>query len=226
MNELKRHANSGRAAGMARFGIDPRNAWGIPIPVLRRLAAKTGKNNALSLALWDTGIHEARILASLVGEPTEITSRQMDRWARQFDAWDICDQCCSNLFDKTPRAYSKASAWSRQREEFVKRAGFALMAVLAVHDKTAPDDRFIPFLDRVEKESSDPRNFVKKAVNWALRQIGKRNRHLHEKAKGVARRLINKPDAGSRWIGRDAWRELTSTPVLRRLRLKTGAERK
>jgi 3-methyladenine DNA glycosylase AlkD len=208
LRELRSHANPHNVAGMARFGINPHRTLGVSIPTLRRIARRTGPNRLLALQLWQSGIHEARILAGMIDEPARVTSRQMDAWARDFDSWDVCDQCCSNLFDKTPFAYRKAVAWSRRREEFVKRAGFVLMAALAVHDKLADDDAFLKFLPLIEREAADDRNFVKKAVNWALRQIGKRNARLRRHAIATARRIHRQDSRPARWIAGDALREL------------------
>jgi 3-methyladenine DNA glycosylase AlkD len=203
---------------MARFGINPDRALGVRIPDLRRLAKQVGTDHSLALGLWKTGIHEARILASMIDDPAAVTERQMESWVGDFDSWDLCDQCCGNLFDRTPFAFDKAVEWAGRDEEFVKRAGFALMAWAAVHDKTADDRVFIEFLPLVEREADDDRNFVKKAVNWALRQIGKRNRRLNRAAVSVARRLAKRNDSpAARWIGTDALRELTSEGVRSRL---------
>jgi 3-methyladenine DNA glycosylase AlkD len=188
---------------------------GVSVPTLRGIAKKLGRDHGLALALWKSGIHEARILASMVDEPARVTSAQMDRWARDFDSWDVCDQCCSNLFDQTEFAYEKAVEWAKLDQEFVKRAGFALMAALSVHDKKAGDRAFSPFLELIEEGATDERNFVKKAVNWALRQIGKRNLGLNARALEVAER-ISKLD--SRWVASDAIRELRSGAVQKRLR--------
>lgn len=203
---------------MVGFGINPDRALGVRIPDLRRLAKQVGTDHSLALGLWKTGIHEARILASMIDDPAAVTERQMESWAGDFDSWDLCDQCCGNLFDRTPFAYGKAVDWAGRDEEFVKRAGFALMAWAAVHDKTADNGTFLEFLPIVEREADDDRNFVKKAVNWSLRQIGKRNRWLHRAALDVAKRLAARNDSRpARWIGTDAVRELTSEPVRARL---------
>ncbi|MFQ5552935.1 MAG: DNA alkylation repair protein [Thermoplasmata archaeon] len=204
-------------AGMARFGITTDRALGIRVPELRRLAKEIGRNHPLALDLWKTRIHEARILASMVDDPSQVTEGQMDQWVRDFDSWDVCDQVCGNLFDKTPYAYQKAEAWSARDEEFVKRAGFALMAYLAFHDKKAEDAAFRAFLLRIERETDDGRNYVKKAVNWALRQIGKRNRHLNAEAIAVAKRMRTVDSQPGRWIAADALRELQSDAVQGRL---------
>ena len=174
---------------MARFGINPKNTYGVSIPVLRKMAKELGRDHSLALKLWESGIHEARILAALIDLPEKATGSQMDRWADDFDSWDVCDACCSNLFDKTKVAYQKASEWSSRREEFVKRAGFALMAALAVHDKKATDSKFLAFLPAIKREATDDRNFVRKAVNWALRQIGKRNLKLNRAAVRTAKEI-------------------------------------
>jgi len=182
INELKKNANPENVAGMARFGINAENALGISIPFLRDFAKQIGNDHSLAEELWSSAIHEARILAGLVDDPKMVTERQMDRWVKDFDSWDVCDQVCSSLFDKTEFAYKKAFEWSERDEEFVKRAGFVLMAALSVHDKKASDKDFEKFLPVIAREADDERNFVKKAVNWALRQIGKRNLELNKKA--------------------------------------------
>lgn len=200
-----------------RFGIRGEELLGISIPVLRGLARRLRPNHDLAAALWASRIHEARILAGLVDDPSRVKEAQMETWVREFDSWGVCDQVCSNLFDRTPFARAKALEWSRREEEFVKRAGFVLMAVLAVHDKKAPDKSFGPFLARVKAESNDRRNFVKKAVNWALRQIGKRNKTLNGRAVTVAKALCRAKSPSARWIGHDALRELESGKVKARL---------
>jgi 3-methyladenine DNA glycosylase AlkD len=203
---------------MARFGINPDGALGVRIPDLRRLAKEIGTDHRLALSLWKSGLHEARILASMIDDPAAVTEPQMESWVRDFDSWDVCDQCCGNLFDRTPFAYPKAVEWTSRNEEFVKRAGFALMAWAAVHDKAEDDRVFLEFLPIIEREADDNRNFVKKAVNWALRQIGKRNRRLHRAALAAARRLSKRNDSrAARWIGADALRELSSESVRSRL---------
>jgi len=208
LKQLKAQSNPRDIAGMARFGINPHNAYGISIPTLRHIARQTGKDHRLAQELWKSGIHEARILAALVDEPEQVTAAQMERWVKDFDSWDVCDQVCSNLFDKTPFAYRQALAWSRRKEEFVKRAGFALMAALAWHDKAGSDAAFRRFLPAVKRGATDERNFVKKAVNWALRQIGKRNRALNRAAIATAREIQRIDSSAARWIAADALREL------------------
>lgn len=194
--------------GMARFGINVERALGVSVTELRKFARPYRRNHRLALDLWKSGIHEARILASIVDDPAEVTERQLDSWVRAFDSWDLCDQCCLNLFVKTDFAPAKAVEWSRREEEFVKRAGFALMAALAVHRKDAPDEMFIPLLERIREESHDNRNFVRKAVNWALRQIGKRNGALKIAAVETARQIASADSKAARWIAADALREL------------------
>jgi len=205
---------------MSRFGINVESAWGISLPELRRTAREIGKDHELAAYIWDSGKHEARILACLIDDPKKVTDSQMELWVLDFDSWDLCDQCCSNLFDRTPYAWDKAVEWSERDEEFVKRAGFVLMAALAVHDKKAADGRFMAFLPLIRKQASDDRNFVKKAVNWALRQIGKRNTRLNLFAIEVAEELRASKVKSSRWIGSDAFRELTSDKVKKRLERK------
>jgi 3-methyladenine DNA glycosylase AlkD len=206
--ELRAHGNPDDAAGMARFGINADEALGVRIPVVRALAKRAGRERRLARRLWASGVHEARILAGMVDEPAKVTPAQMDRWAAAFDSWDLCDQVCMNLFDRTPYAWDKALEWSGREAEFVKRAGFALMACLAWHDKAAADERFAPFFAAIEREAWDRRNFVKKAVNWALRQIGKRNRTLRAEALRVAERIARQDSPTARWIAADARREL------------------
>jgi 3-methyladenine DNA glycosylase AlkD len=228
LDKLKSRANPESVKGMARFGIKPENAYGVSIPKLRRygvsipklrrLAKQIGKNHTLALQLWSSGIHEARILAGMIDKPKQVTESQMERWVNDFDSWDVCDQCCSNLFDKTVFAYQKAIEWSERHQEFVKRAGFVLMAVLAVHDKEADDDQFKQFFPIIKREASDERNFVKKAVSWALRQIGKRNPALNQAAIDVGKEIRSIDSRAAKWIANDALRELTSEKVKSRLR--------
>lgn len=204
-------------AGMARFGINPDRTLGVRTPALRQLAKEIGRDHALALKLWSSGIHEARILASMVAGPDLTTGDLMDAWAHDCDSWDLVDQCCMNLFEKTAFAYDKAIEWSSAEPRFVKRAGFALMARLAVSDKTASDERFSALLPIIRRESVDERNYVKKAVSWALRQIGKRNKALNRQATTMAEELRGTDSRSARWIGADALRELTREPVRRRL---------
>ena len=208
LKQLKSLRNPHNVAGMARFGINPRNTLGVSIPQLRGIARHAGKDHRLARELWASGIHEARILAALVDDPARVTEAQMERWVKDFDSWDVCDQVCSNLFDKTAYAHRKAVAWSKRDEEFVKRAGFVLMAALAVHDKSAPDAAFRKFLPLITRGATDERNFVKKAVNWALRQIGKRNAALNRAASATAREIQRIDSRAARWVAADALREL------------------
>jgi 3-methyladenine DNA glycosylase AlkD len=210
LETLRSHPNPVNVAGMARFGINSEGTLGVSMPVLRSLGKELGRNHALAGELWDSGIHEARILATLVEDPKLITPRQMDRWARQFDSWDVCDQACQNLFRYTPYAFDKAAEWSRAKPEFVRRAGFALMAGLAVKAKKATDAQFEPFFPLMVEAATDDRNFVKKAVNWALRQIGKRNAKLRVTAIAVAEEIQKIDSRAARWIASDALRELRS----------------
>jgi 3-methyladenine DNA glycosylase AlkD len=206
--KLKSLKNKRNIAGMARFGIRGANILGVSKPVLDRMARAIGKDHELARRLWDSKIHEARILAALIDVPEKISSGQLEKWVKQFDSWDICDQCCCHLFDRTPFAYRKAFEWSRRKREFEKRAGFVLMAVLAVHDKMAPNQKFSAFLPVIRRGAADERNFVKKAVNWALRQVGKRNRFLQNEAIREANRILKIGTPSSRWIALDALREL------------------
>jgi 3-methyladenine DNA glycosylase AlkD len=225
-DEIIRHlrslASPANVAGMARYGINPHNTLGVSMPVLRALAKQTGKNHGLALKLWQSGVHEARILACLIDDPQRVTERQMERWVADLDSWDVCDQCCSNLFDKTSYARRKAAEWSVREEEFVRRAGFVLMAALAVHDKTAKDSVFEAFLPMIKVGAIDERNLVKKAVNWALRQIGKRNKRLNTLAQATAEEIRTLNSRSARWVASAALRELTSSTVTDRLAHATG----
>jgi 3-methyladenine DNA glycosylase AlkD len=216
--ELKALADPARVAGMARYGINSENAYGVTIPELRAMAKRTGRDHALAGRLWSSKVHEARILASMVDDPGMVSEAQMERWVAAFDSWDVCDQCCNNLFVYTPFAHKKAVAWSCRDAEFVKRAGFVLMAVLAVHDKGAADAVFERFFPVIVREASDGRNFVKKAVNWALRQIGKRNARLHRRAVDVAERIGTGDSKAARWVAAGALRELTSAKIGKRFK--------
>jgi 3-methyladenine DNA glycosylase AlkD len=217
LQTLRQHARPENTAGMARFGITPDNNLGITIPTLRAIAKKIGTDHRLALQLWDTGIHDARILATMIDDPYQVTSQQMDRWAKEFDSWDVCDQCCNNLFYKTPFAYEKIRNWCTQPHEYVKRAGYTLIAVLAVHDTKASDDRFLSLFPLITQGATDERNYVKKAVNWALRQIGKRNQTLPHEALQLASTLKQTDSPAARWVANDAIRELTSEKLQRRL---------
>ena len=221
LKELRSHSNPENVTGMARFGINPKNTYGVSIPVLRGLAKRLGKNHFLAGELWLSGVHEARILAALIDDPKLVTEAQMECWVKDFDSWDVCDSCCMNLFDKSEFAYSKALEWSERQEEFVKRAGFALMASLAFHDKNPGKDAALArFLPVIKRESIDERNYVRKAVNWALRQIGKRSKGLNEKAVRTAREIRKLDSKAAKWIASDALRELESAAVQNRLHQK------
>jgi 3-methyladenine DNA glycosylase AlkD len=208
--------NPANVEGMAHYGINPHNTLGISIYTLRKIAKEIGNDHLLAENLWKTGVHEARLLASYVDRPEWVTEEQMEQWVSDFDSWDVCDQVC-DLFDKTPFAYTKAIQWSGRLEEFVKRAGFAMMAGLAVHDKKAGDEKLAQFFPVIVRESIDDRNFVKKAVNWALRNIGKRNLYLNHLAIDTAQTILNNDSRTSRWIASDALRELTSEKIKRKL---------
>ncbi len=213
ITKLKSLKNLENVAGMARFGINPNNTYGVSIPTLRKMAKESGRDHSLAQELWASRIHEARILAGFLDDPKLVTAEQMENWVKDFDSWDICDQVCSSLFDRTPFAHKKAIEWSSREEEFVKRAGFVLMAALSVHDKRAVDDEFLIFLPIIKIEATDERNYVKKAVNWALRQIGKRNSTLNKKAIETAKEIQKLGSKSARWIASDAVRELTSKSV-------------
>jgi len=216
MKKLKSMENKKNKEGMARFGIKGKNILGIPNPKVRAVAKEIGKNHKLAQKLWASEIHEARMLAAFIDEPEKVTEKQMERWVKNFDSWGICDCCCMHLFDKTPYAYKKAVEWSKRKEEFVKRAAFAMMAALSVHDKKAKDKQFEKFFPILIRESTDERNFVKKAVNWALRQIGKRNKTLNKKAIKIGKEIKKKDSKSARWIASDALRELESEKVRKR----------
>jgi 3-methyladenine DNA glycosylase AlkD len=225
--EFRANRNEEALAGMARYGIKADNAYGWSVPQIRVLAKRIVKElglrsptrHAFALELWRTRGHEAQLLAPLVDLAELVTEEQMEAWVVDLDSWDTCDQLCNNLFGASPLAWEKALSWSARAEEFVKRAGFALMAVLAWHEKDAPDERFLPMLAAIEREAADERNFVKKAVNWALRHIGKRNLALNAAALEVARRLAASDSRAARWVANDALRELESEAVRSRLGL-------
>ena len=218
LKRLHDAADPSRLDGMERFGISVDRALGVSLPKLRSLAKEIGQDHALALGLWRTELHEARILASMVDEPDRVTEAQMDVMVGAFHSWDLCDQCCNNLFRLTPYAWNKSQEWCDREEEFVRRAGFAMMASLAVHDHRAADEDFRPFLEAIERHGVDDRNYVRKAVNWALRQIGKRNLTLNAMAVQTAERLLSKKDRASRWVALDALRELRSEAVRQRLK--------
>lgn len=207
---LNQSANPAYLDGMKRFGIDNSKALGIPIPQLRKIAASCKNNHALALELWETGIHECRILASMIDDPAQVTTEQMDKWASAFYSWDLCDQVCGNLFDRTPYIAEKVITYTESEQEYIKRAGFVLMAEYAVHNKCAPDEIFTNWLPIIEREAMDDRNFVKKAINWALRQIGKRNNNLNALAIKAAEQILQQDNKPAKWITRNALIELKS----------------
>lgn len=217
IKRLKSLSNPEAIEGMARYGINPDKNLGVSIPDLRQIAREIGKNHQLANELWATGIHDARILAGMIGQPNKVTEKQMEQWVGDFDSWDVCDEVCMNFFEKLPFAYEKAVQWSGREEEFVKRAGFVLMARLAVSDKKAADEKFISFLPYIKRESADSRNYVKKAVNWALRQIGKRNITLNKLAIKAGEEIYSIGCKSARWIASDALRELKNEKIQKML---------
>ncbi|HXT71556.1 MAG TPA: DNA alkylation repair protein [Vicinamibacterales bacterium] len=214
---LDRRGSKKNRDGMARYGIVARNVAGVSVGDLRKIGKDLGRNHELALALWDTDCYEARMLVAFVGDPEKLTPAQMDRWCRDFDNWAICDALCFHLYDRTPHAYKKVAQWAKSKEEFVKRASFALAASLAGHDKAAPDAKFEPILPLIERAATDDRNFVKKGVSWALRGIGMRSPGLHAKSLALARRLAASDSSAARWIGKDAIRDITRPLVLKRV---------
>lgn len=217
---LKSLRNETNLAGMARFGIATEKAFGIKHPVLKQIARQHKRDHELALELWPSGYHEARLLATLIDDPKQVSEAQADAWVKDINSWDICDGFTGSLIDKTPFAYKKAVQWAMRKEEFVRRAGFALMAWLPVHDKEAADDAFDAFFPLIVEYSTDGRNFVKKAVNWALRQLGKRNSALNRKAIATARQIAKLDSKSARWIAKDALKELEGGAVQGRLREK------
>jgi 3-methyladenine DNA glycosylase AlkD len=213
---LKSEANADNVAGMARFGISSTNTLGISIYTLRKMAKELGKDHELALKLWDSAFHEARILASFIDEPEKVTEAQLERWVKDFDSWDIVDQV-SELIAQTPYVLKKIHQWAERDEEFVKRTAFSLIAEISVHDKNMADDEFEPLFKVIKSAATDERNFVKKAVNWALRNIGKRNRRLHRAALACARRIAKQDSRAARWIAKDAIRELTNPKTVARI---------
>ncbi|MBL7163545.1 MAG: DNA alkylation repair protein [Anaerolineales bacterium] len=220
---LKAKAKSDQLEGMARFGIVTEQRLGVSVPEMRVVAKQVGKDHELALALWETGILEARVVAGMVGEPEKLTEEQMEAWVVDINSWDVCDQVCMNLFEKSSLAQQKIFEWSKREEEFVKRTAFALVACLAWHDKKAGDGEFIQYLPLIQREATDPRNFVKKAVNWALRNIGKRNRDLNKAAIEAAKEIREIDNKTARWIASNAIRELESEKVQERLRKKAAS---
>jgi len=219
LKRLKSLGSLKNKEGMTRFGINPQKNYGVTIPDLRKIAKEIGQDHHLALELWKSGIHEARILASMIDDWKKITEKQMDRWVSDFDSWDVCDQCCLNVLDKVKFVNQKIKSYSKAKEEFVKRTAFTLIACLAVHDKELKDKDFEKYFGIIKKAATDERNFVRKAVNWALRQIGKRNKKLNKKAIRIAQDILKtyKDNKTARWIANDALRELKSEQVQKRL---------
>jgi 3-methyladenine DNA glycosylase AlkD len=216
---LRSRAREANLEGLARFGISGGRRLGVSVPDIRAVAREIGRDHRLALALWKTGIVEARQVAAMIDDPRLVTEKQMETWVADFDSWDVCDGVCLNLFENTSLVWKKIREWAKRDEEFVKRASFALIAGRAWHDKTAPDGRFLALFPLLERAATDERNFVRKAVNWALRNIGKRNPKLNRAAIRLARRLQQSGSRSARWIAVDAIRELESDAVQRRLRL-------
>jgi len=220
INKLKSMSNPDAVAGMARYGISSKNNLGISIYWLRNYAKDIGIDHKLALKLWDSGIHDARLLACFVDDPTKVTGEQMDNWAKDFDSWDICDQACTSLFDKNSLAWKKVFEWAERDEEFVKRGAFSLIAGLSVHDKKASNKKFEQFFPIIKKHSTDDRNYVKKAVNWALRNIGKHNLILNKLTIKLSEEILKIDSKSAKWIASNAIRELTSEKVQVRLQNK------
>ena len=218
LRKLEAKARPDQLEGMTRYGMVAERRLGVSIPGLRRIAKELGKDHKLAIKLWKTGVPEARIVAAMIDEPEKLSENQMDDWVKNINSWDICDQVCMNLFEKTPLAWKKILDWSKREEEFIKRTAFALIACLAWHDKDAEDPKFIKLFPVIERGAVDERNFVKKAVNWALRNIGKRNRNLNRAAIKVAKEMLRINSKVARWIASDALRELESKAVQGRLR--------
>lgn len=220
IKQLHSMANPENVKGMTHYGINPHNNLGISIYHLRSLGKQIGTNHTLALQLWDSQIHDARLLACFIDDPAQVTSGQMDSWAEDFDSWDICDQACTSLFDRTPFAYDKVFQWAAKEKEFIKRAAFSLIAGLAVHDKNATDQDFEDLLSLCITHATDERNYVKKAVNWALRNIGKRNSSLNKKVLKTAEKIKKIDSKSARWIASDTLRELTSSKIQEKLERK------
>ncbi|MCW5715552.1 MAG: DNA alkylation repair protein [Bauldia sp.] len=223
--ELRAMGSEAGRAGMARFGINAERALGVSMTAMRPLERRLRRNHGLAADLWATGVHEARILAALIDDPMAVTPAQMDAWVVAFDSWDLCDQACMKVFARTPHVAEKVRQWADDDREFVRRAAFALIAGYAVAAKKAPDHEFLAFLPLIERHATDGRNFVKKAVNWALRQIGKRSMSLHGPALSLAERLAASPDRTARWIGKDAVRELTDLKQIERIARRAASGR-
>jgi 3-methyladenine DNA glycosylase AlkD len=218
LDKLQSKAKPEQLKGMAKYGMTVEQRLGVSVPDMRKLAKEIGKDHKLALDLWRTGIAEARIVAAMVGDPAKLTDEQMEDWVKGINSWDVCDQVCDNLFEKNQLAWKKIVDWSEREEEFVKRTAFSLIACLAWHDKKASDKKFIELLPIIIREATDERNFVKKAVNWALRNIGKRNLNLNEAAINTAKEIKRLDSKAARWIAADAIRELESDAIQSRLR--------
>jgi len=218
LKRIKAKARPDQLEGMARYGMAVEKRLGVSIPDLRNIAKELGKDHKLAIELWKTGIDEARIMAAMIDEPEKLSEIQMENWVKDFNSWDVCDQVCMNLFEKTPLAWKKILDWSKRDDEFIKRAAFALIACLAWHDKHAEDRKFVKLFPVIKGGATDERNFVKKAVNWALRNIGKRNPKLNRAAIKAAKQIQRIDSKVARWIASDAIRELESKAVQRRLR--------
>lgn len=218
--KLQRLASKKYFAGMSRYGIPNDKAFGVPVGSIQKLAKQLGRNHELAGALWATGWYEARMLACFLDEPARVTPAQMDKWCRDFDSWAICDTACFHLFDRTPHAFKKVEQWAKRREEFVRRAAFALLASLAGHNKEADDEPFAKCLPLIERAATDERNFVKKGVSWALRGLGHRSRALHGVAVASAKKLAASTDAAARWVGKDVLRDLNRPLVASKLAKK------
>lgn len=221
VSKLKERSDPKKKEGMMRYGINPDNALGVSMPDINAISKQYKNDHQLALELWETGINEARIVAALIDDKKQVTGEQMEKWVNDLSSWDVCDQLVMKLFDRTPYAWDKACEWADRNEEFVKRAGFAMMASLAIHDKKAPDEAFDKFFEYIINNSDDNRNFVKKAVNWALRQIGKRNHNLRKKALEVSRKILECNTKAGNWIARDAIRELENDKIIARIDRKT-----
>jgi 3-methyladenine DNA glycosylase AlkD len=208
INKLRSKANPNNLEGMACYGISTANRLGNSIPDLRKIAKETGKNHKLALKLWEKGIDETKILASMIGEEDRLTEEEVEKWVTDFNSWDVCDQVCMNLLDKTPFAVKKIKEWVKRKEEFVKRAAFSLIACIAVHNKEMPDDEFIKFLPIIKNASMDERNYVKKAVSWALRNIGKRNKNLNDEVLKFAKELESIDSKSAKWIAKDTLKDI------------------
>jgi len=220
IKKLESLSNKEAVKGMARYGINPRNNLGVSIYKLRLIAKEIGKDHDLAIKLWNSDIHDARLLACFIDDPDKITSEQMDSWAKGFDSWDICDQACTSLFDLNSLAWTKVFEWAKRNEEFVKRGAFALIAGLSVHNKKSSDEKFEQFFPIIKKHSADNRNYVKKAVNWALRNIGKRNLRLNKKTIELSENILKIDSSAAKWIARNALKELTSIKIQNRLKKK------